>query len=381
MESNNKIRVALVCLFLALVTRTHSISWAGQLDYQVFKTEEWSSSTKAISTQDDDEGLAVVAVPVPIVDPTLGNGLAPAALITFPTNGGDANTPRSTLGLVAAYTDKSSWIVGGGFALFLDGDLWRTKLNVGYGVLNLDYYGTSSDSIFFDNPASFEIKGSVVSASLQRRVSENFYLGGLLRHINSRVAVKVPIDIIPSFGLNLDLAGVGILATYDTRNSTWFPTSGEFANATFIHYSSKFGFERNFNTLEVDYGQYWTFSDDVVLAAQARFAHAGKEAPFFMFPFLNFRGFPAGKYLNRTAVQGQTELRWSFWKGLGAVGFAGAGVVSESFADLGDGSKGYGFGAGLRYRVSDADQMNIGLDVSYGSDDEVAVYFKIGEAF
>ena len=42
-----------------------------------------------------------MAVPVPIVDPTLGNGLAPAALVTFPADAG-ASTPRSTFGLVAA---------------------------------------------------------------------------------------------------------------------------------------------------------------------------------------------------------------------------------------------------------------------------------------
>ena len=97
-----------------------------------------------------------------------------------------------------------------------------------------------------------------------------------------------------------------------------------------------------------------------------------------MLPYLNFRGFPAGKYLNQVAVQGQAEVRCMFGKELGAVAFAGSG---RDFDQLGDGSQGYGLGAGLRYRISEADKMNIGLDVAYGSDDEVAVYFRIGEAF
>jgi len=56
-------------------------------------------------------------------------------------------------------------------------------------------------------------------------------------------------------------------------------------------------------------------------------------------------------------------------------------VAAEDFSDPGTGDKAYGLGVGLRYRVSEVDRMNVGLDVAYGSSDEVAVYFRIGEAF
>jgi hypothetical protein len=161
----------------------------------------------------------------------------------------------------------------------------------------------------------------------------------------------------------------------------WYPASGALSNISLIRYASTFGFDRDFSVLELDYGRYTEVTDGLIIAAQARVAQAGDGAPFFMLPYLNFRGFPAGQYLNRTALQGQVELRWMFEKDFGAVGFAGAGVVADSFAELGEGSEGYGIGVGLRYRVSDADQMNIGLDVAYGSNDEAAVYFRIGEAF
>ena len=367
-------------LLAAILLSTYGTStWAGQLDDQVLTTGTQSRAGEAVYDE-KHEGLSIVAVPVPVVDPTLGKGLAPAALVTFPASE-EASTPRSTFGLVAAYTDKKSWIVGGGLQLYLDEDRWRTGLNVGYGVINLGYYGTSSDSIFFDNPVGFEIEGSVINATLQRRVAENFYLGALVRRVDAQVTLDGPIDAIPDLTIDLDIAGLGLMGTFDSRDSTWFPTTGELANATLVHYASTFGFDRDFNILELDYSRYWPLADDFVLAAQARGAWAGDGAPFFMLPYLNFRGFPAGKYLNEFAIQGQAEVRWMFWRDLGAVAFAGTGRVAKGVGELGNGSQGYGVGAGVRYRVSDADRMNIGLDVAYGSDDEIAVYFRIGEAF
>jgi outer membrane protein assembly factor BamA len=368
-----------LAFLLALCLLSSPGSQAGQLDDQIISASDKASSGSAFSDGESGE-ISIIAVPVPIVDPTLGNGLAPAALVTFPSDG-DASTPRSTFGLVAAYTDTESWIIGGGLQLHLDEDRWRTGLKAGYGAINLDYYGTGSDSIFFDNPVGFGIEGSVINATLQQRVAENFYLGALLRRVDAQVTLDGPIDAIPSLTLDLDLAGLGLVGTFDSRDSSWFPTTGSLADVTLIRYASTFGFDRDFNILELNYAHYWSFADGFVLAAQARAARAGEGAPFFMLPYLNFRGFPAGKYLDQVAVQGQAELRWMFGKDLGAVAFAGSGRVADDFDQLGDGSQGYGLGAGLRYRISEADEMNIGLDVAYGSDDEVAVYFRIGEAF
>lgn len=85
--------------------------------------------------------------------------------------------------------------------------------------------------------------------------------------------------------------------------------------------------------------------------------------------------------MNRTATQIQGELRWETWRRIGAVFFAGAGVASRRLDDWGDADHAHGYGAGPRYRLSEVDRMNIGLDVASGSTDNFAVYFRIGEAF
>ena len=195
-----------LALLLALFLPSSPGLQAGQLDDQIISANDAPSSASALSDAESDK-TSIIAVPVPIVDPTLGNGLAPAALVTFPSDE-DASTPRSTFGLVAAYTDTESWIVGAGLQLYLDEDRWRAGLKAGYGFFNLDYYGTGSDSIFFDNPVAFGIEGSVINATLQRRIAENFYLGALVRRVDAQVTLDGPIDAIPSLTLDLDLAGL-----------------------------------------------------------------------------------------------------------------------------------------------------------------------------
>ena len=119
---------------------------------------------------------------------------------------------------------------------------------------------------------------------------------------------------------------------------------------------------------------------DVVIATELRAAGASDDAPFFMFPFIDVRGFPSGRYLDTAMVQSQVEVRWNPFGRIGVVAFSGTGLVAEDFGSLRLSDGAIGYGAGVRYRISDADRMNVGLDVAFG-DDDVAVYFRIGEAF
>ena len=117
------------------------------------------------------------------------------------------------------------------------------------------------------------------------------------------------------------------------------------------------------------------------MAGEARVATVGDNTPFFMLSTVNLRGFPRGQYMNRTVTQVQAELRWEAWRRFGAVFFGGTGVATRSLDEWGDADRAYGYGAGVRYRVSEIDRMNVGLDVATGSTDDFTVYFRVGEAF
>lgn len=120
--------------------------------------------------QKDARETELMLVPVPILEPTLGAGLALAGIATFGSDGGE-DVPRSTLAVAGAYTDERSWAGGLGGKLYLAEDRYRLSAVLAYASVNLDYYGRSDDSIFFDRPLGFNLEGWVGNLHAQARIA------------------------------------------------------------------------------------------------------------------------------------------------------------------------------------------------------------------
>lgn len=379
-------RVALLFFCFSLQHAGQAAAQASPIQTQVeSRTAEAEATDEVLpSTLTDKTDREYILAPVPIVDPTIGNGLSLAGLVTYDADDGpdaEAKTRRSTLAIAAAYTNTDSWMVGGGLKLYLDDDRYRAQLGAGYGNMNLRWFGTTSDSHFVDNPIDFRTRGVLVDGNVQTRVVENVYLGVSGRYIGPTASTKIPIDVLPELNAKFDLVGIGAVGEYDTRDNTWYPASGSIGTVNLLSYLEALGSDREFGSLEATFAHFRELAGSLVLAAEARIAVVGNNAPFFMLSTVNLRGFPTGQYMNRTATQIQGEMRWETWRRIGAVFFAGAGVASRRLDDWGDADHAHGYGAGLRYRLSEVDRMNIGLDVASGSTDNFAVYFRIGEAF
>jgi outer membrane protein assembly factor BamA len=342
---------------------------------------ESSEAADELTPGADTESGQAVFIPLPVIDPTIGQGVALVGLYTFAATDDADGTPRSTIGAAGSYTNTESWAVGVGGKLYLAGDRYRVGLQTGGGSLNLKYYGSSADSVFFDNPVGFNIKGAFVDTEGQARVAPDFYLGIKFRYSKPDVRLDSRIDVLSGLTASFELSGLGLSAEYDTRDSTWYPAEGGRGRAEWLEYVVVFGSSSTFRTVDADYSHYWSVAPDVVLAANGRVAQAGDDAPFFALPFVSIRGFPAGRYLDQAVVQTQAEARWMFAERFGAVGFGGAGLAASGLASLGKGRTAWGYGVGLRYRVSTEDKISAGVDVSTGSSEDLAVYFRIGEAF
>jgi hypothetical protein len=260
-------------------------------------------------------------VPVPIIDPTIGNGLALAGLYTFaPECNADAapNERRSTIAVGAGYTNTDSWMVGGGLKLYLDEDRYRVKLATGYANMNLKWYGTSPDSPFFDNPIDFRTRGGMIDGNVEKRLTDHFFLGVSGRYIRPTASAEIPFPELPQPELTFNLTAVGAIADYDSRDNTWYPASGSLGVVNALAYLEALGSDREFGTLDATFAVYRKLAEPLVLAGEARVATVGDNTPFFMLSTVNLRGFPRGQYMNRTVTQVQAELRWEAWRRVGA---------------------------------------------------------------
>jgi outer membrane protein assembly factor BamA len=177
------------------------------------------------------------------------------------------------------------------------------------------------------------------------------------------------------------LSGAGVIAEYDTRDTSFSPHVGSYAEMEMVRFDERIGSDFDFFSLDGSAAHYLELTPDLVLAGQGRVAAVAGDAPFFALPYVTLRGFPGGKYLNDVTWQAQAELRWRvFWR-IGVVAFAGVGQVAPNLGAFVDNDVLYSGGAGLRFVASESERVNLGIDYARASDGEHAFYFRIGEAF
>jgi outer membrane protein assembly factor BamA len=328
-----------------------------------------------------NDSFSIYGMPIPIVDPTIGHGLAVGVLSTFQLDPDDKVSPRSTVAAGAGYTDSQSYAFGASTSLYLDEDRYRVDTLVGYGNANIKFYGIGSNSLFKDHPLDFNIQGLFARANARVRVLDHFYIGPLATYLDSTAHFDVLPGILRPTDLDYRLAGAGLISEYDSRDTSFSPHEGIYAEMELTRFDERIGSDFNFVSLDGSASKYLELTPDLVLAGQARVAAASGNPPFFALPYITLRGFPAGKYLNDVTWQAQAEMRWRvFWR-IGVVAFAGVGQTAPHLGAFTDSKVLYSGGAGLRFVASEAERVNLGIDYARASDGDSAVYFRIGEAF
>jgi outer membrane protein assembly factor BamA len=330
---------------------------------------------------DVDESFSIYGMPIPIVDPTIGQGLAIGVLTTFRLDADDKVSPRSTVAGGIGYANTHTYAFGVGTSLYLDEDRYRFDALAGYGNANIKFYGIGSDSRFKDNPVDFNIRGLFGSTNLRARVAEHFYLGPLYKYLDSTASFDVLPDILRPIDLDFRLSGAGLIAEYDSRDTSFSPHEGLYAEMELTRFDERIGSDFNFFRLDGSAAHYLEITPDLVLAGQGRVAGAAGDAPFFALPYITLRGFPGGKYLNDTVWQAQAELRWRVVWRIGVVAFAGVGQTAPNVGAFRDSDVLYSGGAGVRFVASESERVNLGIDYAHASDGGSAFYFRIGEAF
>lgn len=326
-------------------------------------------------------------LPIPIVNPTVGSGLAVAGIYTFPSPGGRTGTPRSTLALVAGYADSKSYITGVGGTIHLSDDRFRISGLGGYARANLDYFGLTGVGISPGDSVALSGKGYILNLSGQMRLAPSVYAGVSVNLLNATITSDMPVAELGGSNLSYRHFGIGPVVKYDSRDNSWWPTKGvqisikdTFMTAHFDQTGNGGTTRKKFSNLEFKSSAYFALQNNLVIAGNVRASQASDGAPFFMQPSISVRGFPSGKYYEPFVLEGQAELRWFPMKRIGLVAFGGGGVIAAGLDGIDDGTSAFGYGAGVRYRLSEVDRMNIGMDIAFGGGGS-AVYFRLGEAF
>ena len=331
-----------------------------------------------------------VAMPIPILNPTLDAGLALAVMRLYKQ---DPNSSASSVGGGGFATSNGSW--GGGLFTknYLKKDSIRVTSALGYADLNLNFYGIGNNdqsSVGLVDRLGINQQGYFAFAQSLWRVFPNFYIGARLRYLSLRSGLRLSEEslsedpITDILTLDLDSIGPGLKLEWDTRDDAWSPRRGQFLEGSMDTSIESLGSQRNYQKYNLRWSAYWGLGERDVFAINATACAASDEAPFYDICLIgqgkNLRGYEGGRYRDSRMLTAQVEYRKSLPKRLGVVFFGGLGQVASSFGDFNRENIRHSLGLGLRWIASVEHGVRLSVDYAWG-DDGHATYFYIGESF
>ncbi len=342
-----------------------------------------------------DDSFKVVAIP--FYDPSVSAGISVVPIYAFYTD--NQAVSASTISATLTYTENESYYLTGNTDLLLKNDKLRFVSEFGFRHTNFDFVDTipvTEETISFDGDLYYQF-------------FKDIYLGAGINYAATRYegtrgegkALLRALGFSPDFESDM---GMRFSLLWDTREHYYLPKSGfawQFSyedhgtwlgndkNATYASVYSDF---RHFYSLDSAsnhiiaskwVGRYLMDADQAPTSAFTTYGRQGRETQ---------RGFEVGDYIASHMVNVELEYRYklhdfdSAWLNkTSLVGLAGVGkVFGEQIygpeQDFKDSTRLGMIGAGLRYSILPKQRINIRMDITYNSDDEVLAYFSLGES-
>ena len=266
-----------------------------------------------------------------------------------------------------------------------DNDRFRLNAFVGSGRFNLKFYGIGESSPLADNPVPYEMDGGLAQLRGGVRIAgtEHLYAGLTYQYLQSTLTFKAS-EIspeLPDVPTSFHSAGLGPQLTWDSRDSNYYPTRGQYARTSWLNYGKRWGGDFEFDKVDTFYNHYLPLAVDSLLAFRVR--HAGGQRRHAVLRPADARHArlldrPLSRQPHALAdrrVAPQVQPRAGAWWPMPR-----PAASRSTFKQLADGRTITTVGGGVRWRVTAERDMNIGLDYAVSSDDR-ALFIQIAERF
>ena len=321
-----------------------------------------------------------VAVPIPISNPTLEEGLVAGAAYFYPQTEEQAKKQPASLTAVAGmYTANDSRAFGLAQQNYWRNNQWRFTGVIGGADLRLSLLAPEDTAS--GSSVDWRVNGAFLFAKLARKIGGNWYGGGFLRVIDARQSIESDVDS-RDFDLGSDIAsaGIGLLAEYDTRDNPFNATQGRYFKVDALFNDESLGSDLTYQSYSGVFRSYHRMTESIVLAWELQGCMRAGTTPLWDACTIKLRGFPVTDYLGRTSSSGQVEARWQLSGRWGLAAFAGTGLVGSSFSESDLRNSIPSYGLGVRFTVLKAKRINLRVDYARSFEDS-AIHVSVGEAF
>jgi hypothetical protein len=291
-----------------------------------------------------------------ITEPAVGFGGVVAGTYFIPKEK-KPDKPFSMPDIVGAgggYTQNGTWFAGGGYAGFWKDDRIRYRGLLGYGHINLKYYGLDHGYLEED-PAEFSIESLFFLQQALFRIKEtHLMLGGKYFFGKTEVTAfeesKAP--EVESRDFDMISSGIGVIGEYETFNNILSPSRGIRIHLNYSQSLELLGSDRNFGRLTFFTLGYFPVMKRWHSGLRFESLLATGDPPFYSMPYVSLRGVPVLRYQGELTMLGETEQCINVYKRWSLVGFAGIGTTVPSLDEMRFGDTAWNAGAGFRYLLA-----------------------------
>lgn len=386
-NGNNRCRQLLAASFVAMAVGVVAPLEGGE----EYITEEAERAEAAVAGQEKKKDGDFIVAPIPIVNPTLGYGLMGAAAYMKKL---DPESQASYVGGGGMYAEGGSWAVGLGGSFNLKADTWKVKGGLAYFDITVPFYGIGNEAGEDDRSVDMNEKGWAAGVKGMRRIAGDWYGGLSYGYVSLTSSFEFDTDppVVPPgpplLGLGKStVASLGLIGERDSRDNQFAAYQGSFFQLTWSIADEAVGSDFDYQSIKANYNLYRRIkknSNNMILAGRVSACATPGDTPFYALckfgQNFDLRGYVGGRYRDKAKVAIQAELRWSFTKRWGVVGFLGVGGVGESLSDFDTDNFLPAAGVGVRFSVSPENRLNVSLDWAVGKDNDY-VYIYVGEAF
>ncbi|HTF18663.1 MAG TPA: BamA/TamA family outer membrane protein [Chryseolinea sp.] len=354
------IRVA-ICLVVAFIL---CLTWQGVYAQE----DDWADGKKTKKRKFDLAGIPIISY-----NTSYGAIIGANTMLFFDANPRDTISHASALGLGGGFSQNRSVFLATFCQLYLKENTWRVAAAAGIGNINFQYFESpvaSGDGDFVDYTAV----NTFALFKVLRRITGPLYAGGIAKfqYTNTSFETSHASEEI------VQANGIGITGTYDSRDHVYNPRSGLFTTLTLLNNARWLGSDSAFYSARFFLNYYLRLSKRSVLGARFTYSGGFGDVPFSGQKSIggkDIRGYTDGKYRGNIECSTQAEYRWNFYKRWGAVAFFGLAFTERPYSGMLPGG-----GVGLRFKMLEARNVNVGIEGAWGKHDQ-GLYFRIGETF
>ncbi len=342
-------------------------------------------SEEKIGDADIEKGrFSFTGFPVILYMPETSAIFGGGSVMTFRNGEHDDGDRPNSISSFGIYTLKNQLTVSVEPDFYFSNYKWRVMAVLSYQKFPDSFYGIGSD-VTGEKSEDYSTSDYFLFFSATRSIYKSFRVGFWYKLKKTDVLFVESNGLIVKenlLGINGSLlSGFGPAIDWDMRDNIFYPTKGFWLQFSWGLYRNWIGSDFEYNSYHLDYRQYFTLTENHILALQFVAKSATGDIPFNEYMRLeSMRGINGSIYKDNKMFFGQVEYRYPVYGRFSGVAFAAIGDVTDLYKNIRFSGLKYCFGFGLRYMLNPDEKINFRFDVGF-SPWGVSPYFQISEAF